>query len=139
MLLKTLIAWSKNLFSQIHLHKQIWSQYTKKIPGMKKKITVLCAFSPTYLKFIGVACIPHWTSILVLFLLNTSLDLKRDIVHIERLRVSLDQNGYCAALLTDLFKAFDCLASDLLISKLHAYRCNLLSQKLFNFYLRSRY
>ena len=45
---------------------------------------------------------------------------------IEKWRASLDQNGTCTALLTDLSKAFDCL-HDLLIAKLHAYGWDLLS------------
>ena len=40
---------------------------------------------------------------------------------------SLDKNGAYAALLTDLSKSFDCLPYDLLIAKLHAYGCELLS------------
>ena len=39
---------------------------------------------------------------------------------IEKWRTSLDQNGTCAALLTDLSKTSDCLPRDLLIAKLHA-------------------
>ena len=37
---------------------------------------------------------------------------------IENWRASLDQNGTCAALLTNLPKAFDCLPQDLFIAKL---------------------
>ena len=40
---------------------------------------------------------------------------------IEKWRVSLDQNGTCAAYLTNISKAFDCLPGNLLIAKLHAY------------------
>ena len=58
---------------------------------------------------------------------------------IEKWRASLDQNGTCAALLTDLAKAFDCLPHDLLIAKLRACGCDLPSQKLLNSYLRNRH
>ena len=51
---------------------------------------------------------------------------------IEKWRASVDQNGTYAALLTDLSKAFD------LITKFHAYDCDLSSLKLLNSYLRNR-
>ena len=57
------------------------------------------------------------------------------LIKIEKWR---DQNGTCAALLTGLSKAFDCLLHDLLIAKPRAYGCNLLSLKLLNCYLRNR-
>ena len=41
--------------------------------------------------------------------------------------------------MTDLSKAFDCLPHDLIIAKLHAYGCELLSLKLINSYLRNRH
>ena len=56
---------------------------------------------------------------------------------IDRWRASLDQNGTCAVLLTDLSKAFDCLPHYLLIAKLHAYGYDLPSLKLLNSYLRN--
>ena len=53
---------------------------------------------------------------------------------IEKFRASLDQNGTCAVLLTDLCKAFDCLPRHLLIAKFYAYGCDLPSLKLLNSY-----
>ena len=38
------------------------------------------------------------------------------LIMIEKWRASLDQNGTCAALLTDLFKAFDCSPHDLFLN-----------------------
>ena len=58
---------------------------------------------------------------------------------IEKWKASLDQNENCAALLTDLSKAFDCLPHDLSIAKLHVYVCDLQSLKLLNSYLRNRH
>ena len=60
------------------------------------------------------------------------------LIMTEKWRASLDQNGTCAALLTDLSKAFDCLPHDLLIAKLHAYGCDLPSLKVLNCYLLNR-
>ena len=57
---------------------------------------------------------------------------------IEKQRASLDQNGTCAALLTDLSKAFDCLPHDVLIVKIHVHGCDLPSLNLLNCYLRNR-
>ena len=58
---------------------------------------------------------------------------------IEKCRTSLDHNGTCTALLTDLSKAFDYLPHDLLIAKLHPYGCDLPSLKLLNSYLHNRH
>ena len=60
------------------------------------------------------------------------------LIIIEKWRASLDQNGTCAALLTDLSKVFDSLPHDLSIAKLHACGCDLPSVKLLNCYLRNR-
>ena len=51
------------------------------IPGMKRKITGLSALYLTYLKFTSVACKHRRTSTLILFFVNTNLDLERDTVH----------------------------------------------------------
>ena len=39
----------------------------------------------------------------------------------EKMKVAWDNNKVCAALLTDLSKAFDCLLHDLFIAKLYAF------------------
>ena len=40
---------------------------------------------------------------------------------IEKWRRNLDNGKSCAALLTDLIKAFDCIVHDFVIAKLEAY------------------
>ena len=60
------------------------------------------------------------------------------LIMIKIWRASLDQNGTCAVLLTDLSKALDCLPHDLLLAKLHAHGCDLPSLKLLNCFLRNR-
>ena len=40
----------------------------------------------------------------------------------EKMNEARDNSKVCAAVLTDLSKAFDCILNDLLIAKLHA--CN---------------
>ena len=57
---------------------------------------------------------------------------------IEKCRKSLDGGVAFGALLTDLFKAFDCLPHELLIAKPHAYGVDIPSLKLFLSYLTKR-
>ena len=57
---------------------------------------------------------------------------------VEKCKKSLDKNGKCGVLLTDLSKAFDCLVHDLFIAKLHAYGFDYLSLKLIYSYLTER-
>ena len=53
----------------------------------------------------------------------------------ERWKECLESNGACAALLTDLSKAFDCLLHSRLIAKLHAYRFDKTSTEYLKEYL----
>ena len=57
---------------------------------------------------------------------------------VEKWKRSLDKNGKCGVLLTDLSKAFDCLQHDLFIAKLNAYGFDYLSLKLIHSYLTDR-
>ena len=54
---------------------------------------------------------------------------------IERWRKSLDNKGYCGAVLMNLSKVFDTLNHDLLIAKLHAYGFDIKPLKLLHSYL----
>ena len=57
---------------------------------------------------------------------------------IEKWRESLDQDGAYGALLTDLWKAFDCLPHELIIAKLYIYGVDMPLLKLINSYLSKR-
>ena len=57
---------------------------------------------------------------------------------IEKMKISLDNKQFCAAILTDLSKAFDCIPYDLLIAKLNAYGFDQEALKLIHSYLYDR-
>ena len=57
---------------------------------------------------------------------------------IEDWKQALDQNKYVAAILMDLFKAFDCLSHDLLLLKLKTYGLSENALKLMASYLTNR-
>ena len=56
----------------------------------------------------------------------------------EKMKEARDNNKVCAAVLTDLSKAFDCLLHDLLTAKLHAFGFDLKSLKVIHVYLNDR-
>ena len=58
---------------------------------------------------------------------------------VDNWRKSLDNTGFCGAILIDLSKAFDTLNHDLLIAKLHAYGFQYQTLKLFHSYLSKRW
>ena len=60
------------------------------------------------------------------------------LVMIEKMKEVCDKNKVCAAVLTDLSKAFDCLKHDLLIAKLHAFGFDYKSLRVMYAYLNNR-
>ena len=60
------------------------------------------------------------------------------LVMIEKIKKVIDRGNEFGALLTDLFKAFDCINHPLLIAKLHSYRVLLLSINMIFSYLSNR-
>ena len=56
----------------------------------------------------------------------------------EKMKEARDSNKVCAAVHTDLSKAFDCLLHNLLIAKLHALSFDLKSLKVIHAYLSHR-
>ena len=54
------------------------------------------------------------------------------------MKASRDNKQFCAAILTDLSKAFDCICYDLLIAKLNAYGFDKKALKLIYDYLNGR-
>ena len=57
---------------------------------------------------------------------------------IEKMKAWRDNKQFCAAILTDLSKAFDCICYDLLIAKLNAYGFDKKALKLIYDYLNGR-
>ena len=57
---------------------------------------------------------------------------------IENMKASLNNKQFCAAVLTDLSKGFDCICYDLLIAKLNAYGFDKKALKLIYDYINGR-
>ena len=60
------------------------------------------------------------------------------LVMIEKMKIAQDNKEFCAAILTNLSKAFDCICHDLLIAKLIAYGFHRNALKLVYDYLSDR-
>ena len=60
------------------------------------------------------------------------------LVMIEKMKEARDKSKVCAAVLTDLSKAFDCLKHDLLIAKLHAFGFDQKSLRFIYAYFNNR-
>ena len=77
--------------------------------------------------------------------LNTNVVFVKASVHnmyflllLEKTKITRDRKGFCAAVLTDLSKAFDCICHDLLIAKLNVYGLERNALKLVYDYLSNR-
>ena len=57
---------------------------------------------------------------------------------IEKMKIARDNKEFCAAILTDLSRAFDCICHNLLIAKLNAYGFDRNTLKLIYGYLSDR-
>ena len=57
----------------------------------------------------------------------------------EKMNEDCDNNKLCAAVLTDLTKAFDCLKHDLLIANLHTFHFDCKSLRVMCAYLNNRF
>ena len=57
---------------------------------------------------------------------------------IDKWRKAVGNNKAFGALLTDLWKAFDCICHDLLITELHTYGLSLPALKMIQDYLLNR-
>ena len=60
------------------------------------------------------------------------------LVMIQKMKEACDENKVCAAVLTDLNKAFDCLKHDFLIAKLHVFCFDYKSLRVMYPYLNNR-
>ena len=60
---------------------------------------------------------------------------RSSISHVSKLQKALDHGKEYGALLTDFYKAFDCLPHDLIVATLQAYGFLIESLKLINSYL----
>ena len=60
------------------------------------------------------------------------------LVMLEKMKIARVKKGFCAAVFTDLSKAFECICHDLLIAKLNAYGLEQNALKLAYDYLSNR-
>ena len=82
--------------------------------------------------------------ILILFYQNFNVAFAKVIAHsivvlymIEKIRKIRDSKGVFAAVLTDLYKGFDCISHELLLAKLHAYGFDKISIRFYACLLES--
>ena len=100
---------------------------------------------PTLSKFFGKCMFTQMSSYFDNFFSNQQCGFRKGystqhclLVMLETWKRSVDKGKVFGALLTDLWKAFDCLDHELLTAKLNAYGFSLPALRLINDYLSNR-
>ena len=99
-------------------------------------------FFAMFKKYMKDAIVLHFTITLIKILFQIA-NIGFSIQHalsamIEKMKFLSDNKKFCAAIFTDLSKAFDCICGDLLLAKLNAYRIDQSALQLIYDYLSDR-
>ena len=105
-----------------------------------RPVSLLNIFSKIYERFIHEKLTPFVNSFLSEFIsaYRKTYSTNHVLIRLIENWKSLDQNNFVGAILMDLFKAFDCIPHDLLITKMHAYGFSNESLTFFYSYLKRR-
>ena len=93
-------------------------------------------------KYMKDAFVLHFTITLIKILfqiVNISFSIQHALsAMVEKMKFLSDNKKFCAAIFTDLSKAFDCICRDLLLAKLNAYGIDQSALQLIYDYLSDR-
>ena len=126
-----------NVLMWILLKKPNFGHFTKKMEEQKNQtIGPLVSFQ-MFQKFMKDACMIKFFLILIKYFQAIFFSTQHILLTItEKMKISHENKQYCAAILTDLSKAFDCRPYDL--AKLNAYGFGLEALKFIHGYLCDR-
>ena len=132
----------------MHFHlawkRQTLHKFTKKVRKIRKKTIGQSAVNQSYQKYLKQLCLYKCLLFLKTFLTNSNAESVKVMVQqsllkmLEKRKRSVDGGKVFGTLLTDLFKAFDCLDHELLIAKLNFYGFSLPALRVINDYLSNR-